>query len=78
MMISARGNKRCFAPKALGQLQAEHAAIKPKRALKVSDLEMHMADANFRINCLHSAVRSAFYPWSIKLLLFSRACNRKV
>src|SRR5271170_5520364 len=56
MMITARRNECCLAPKALGQLQAEHTTIKPKGAVKISDLEMHMTDANLRINCLHRVV----------------------
>ena len=78
MMITARGNESCLAPEALGQIQAEHTAIKPKCAVKVGDLEMHMADSNFGINRLHGSVCDTFYCSVTTLLLFARSRNQNV
>ena len=50
MMIAAGGQERGLSPKALLQLEAEHAAIKGERAIEIGDLQMNMADANARID----------------------------
>jgi hypothetical protein len=68
MMITARGNKGRPVPKALRQLQAKHAAIKPQRAVKVGDLEMYMTDPDVRIYFSHGAVRSDLRPSAPTLL----------
>src|SRR3954464_11083769 len=50
MVVPAGGHKRCFATVTLGELEAEHAAVKSECPLQVSNLEVHMADTRRRIN----------------------------
>jgi hypothetical protein len=55
MVIAAGGNKGRLRPPALHQLEAEHAAIKAKRAIDIGDLEMDMADADAGIALIQLA-----------------------
>ena len=50
MMVAAGGDESRVGAVSLGELKAEHAAVEAERTLKVGDLEMHMADANFRVH----------------------------
>src|SRR6266536_3215843 len=50
MMITARGNKGRFFAISLGQLEPENATVKIKRALQIRHLQMHMPDADARID----------------------------
>src|SRR4029453_15263819 len=51
MMITARGNKRCFFAKALCELEPKNAAVKIERPLQISHLQMHMPDVHARTDC---------------------------
>ena len=51
MMIAACRNKRGLESIALGQLEAEHTAVELKCPFQVRDLEVHMTDADIRVNC---------------------------
>jgi hypothetical protein len=50
VVVAAGGDKRRLAAIALGELEAEHAAIKPQRALQIGDLEVHMPDTDAGID----------------------------
>ena len=50
MVVAAGGNKRRASAVALGQCEAQHAAIESKRSFEVGDLEMDVADANSGVN----------------------------
>ncbi len=52
MMIAARRNERRLRTKPLLQFKAQHVAIKFQRAFEVGDFQMHMADADVRIDGL--------------------------
>ncbi len=58
VVISARRNEGCVAAVALGQLETEHAAVKPERTLKIRDLQVHMAYARAGV---HGICRHWFY-----------------
>jgi hypothetical protein len=46
VVVAAGGDEGGFGTKTLGQLEAEHAAVKLQRAFEFGDFEMHVADAN--------------------------------
>ena len=50
MMISARTDECGLRAEALHQLEAEHAAIELERAIKISHLQVNMADVNARVD----------------------------
>ena len=50
MVITAGRNKRGLRSEALRQLETEDAAVKPERALEVSNFEMNVADARAGID----------------------------
>src|SRR5438046_3790189 len=51
MMITARGNKRCFFAASLCQLEPKDAAVKLERPFQIGHLQMHMPDVDARIDC---------------------------
>src|SRR5688500_10179575 len=59
MVVAASGNECRAAAIALRQLEAQHATVKAKRALKVSDLEMNMTNSDFRVDLFiaHNSAR---------------------
>jgi hypothetical protein len=50
MVVTARRDKGCLIAKALRQLEAQNAAVKLERPVKVRDFQMHMSDPNRRID----------------------------
>jgi hypothetical protein len=50
MVVSAGRNEGRFPAKVLHQLKAQHTAVKRQRSIKVSYLQMDVADANLGMN----------------------------
>ena len=50
MVVAARGNERRARTEPLLQLEAEHVAVEPKRALEVGHLQVDVTDADVRMN----------------------------
>ena len=57
MVIASSRKERGLRTEPLGQLEAEHVAIKTERTFQVGDFEMYMADADFGIDGPLSAHR---------------------
>jgi hypothetical protein len=74
VMLAAGGNKRRLPADALHQLEAEHAAIKIKRAIEIGDLEMDMADANAGID--RSVFHVAFCQLALAVILRASGATR--
>ena len=60
VVIAARGNERGLVAVTLHDLEAEHAAIKPQRAIEVGDLEMNMPDPGACDDGFDVAIASSF------------------
>jgi hypothetical protein len=67
-MITAGRNERGLLAVALGQLQAEHAAVEREGAIEVGDLEVNVADADFGMN----GRRGRHSPLKLHLFLWAR------
>jgi hypothetical protein len=50
MMIATGRNEGRLVPQALHQFETEHAAVKDERAVEVGDFQMHVAEADARID----------------------------
>src|SRR6185436_19361906 len=50
MVITAGRQERCAVAVSLRHLEAQHIAVKPNRTLQVRHLEVHMADADMRVD----------------------------
>lgn len=66
MMITTGGKKRRLTPHALRDLEAQHVAIKSKRAFEIGDLEMDMADFDPCINRLWRGISVHAYILSMR------------
>src|SRR5258708_29764261 len=67
MVISARRDEGRALAEALGQLEAEHAAIESQRPLDLRDLEVYVADANLGIDGFTHDHEHTSRPWDTLL-----------
>ena len=63
VMIAARGEKGRLVAEPLLQLEPEHAAVEGERAVEVGHLQMHVADADVRVDWPRRQLRFDRWKW---------------